>query len=452
MLLLVLGFGVVTMMFDITIVATAQNRFIDQTIEETVANQHVAIAHPMTEALVYDDIYTSYTLAETVTKNIPFISNVIILDAKKNVVTDSLVTRSLPEGMTTVAEGRQRTGSTDYFTFPLEQKLGWVIFVVDLNWKRETILSQIFQTVGVHLLFVILLIIPGIILAVYVTKPLSVLTEQLSNATLEKLPFTLELPEHTTTEVRKLAETLTAMAERLKQATDQLTEQEKQMAREEKLASIGMMAAGLAHEIRNPLMTINMLIHSAKQSFDVTLTEKDLAVMMHASDRVVSTLNDFLSLTRPIEQKPSVTSVQRIRNMLSGWAASTLEDKMQLHVQYDEDTTLILDEGRVMQVAHNLLINSADAGATECVLTIETQNDMLVMTFADNGKGVHPADAAQLFRPFFTTKAHGTGLGLSMSELIAQALGGSLTFVQQDTRGAQFVLSVRNLYEKDLDS
>ncbi len=233
----------------------------------------------------------------------------------------------------------------------------------------------------------------------------------------------------------------------------QLIETQALAARHEKLASLGVLAAGVAHEIRNPLTAIKLRAYMLRQNV-VTSTEadEDLTVIDGEIDRLERIVSDFLLFARPSDPElgavePS-TLLEQTRVLL---APELAEKAIALTVETDGDEMQIrADERQLKQVLINLVRNAADSIGRDGRIVLRTRRDRItlegklqdtaVLEVADSGAGI-PADVQErLFDPFFTTKPTGTGLGLSIAMRIMERHGGTLEFQTTQGHGTTFGL------------
>src|SRR6185295_1230762 len=233
-------------------------------------------------------------------------------------------------------------------------------------------------------------------------------------------------------------------------------ELERRLMQADKLSSIGLLAAGVAHEVNTPLAVISTYAQMlAKQiSGDETkapLLEKIARQTFRASEIVNSLLN--FSRTSPTEFV-AVDLNKVVRETLTLVEHQFAKSSVKVDLELDENITLIKGSpGKLQQVFLNLFLNARDAiesggssaGASPGLLTIETSrwNGAVRVSVRDTGAGIAPENLARIFDPFFTTKGavKGTGLGLSVSYGIVREHGGNIEVQSQPGKGTQFMLT-----------
>lgn len=217
----------------------------------------------------------------------------------------------------------------------------------------------------------------------------------------------------------------------------------REMLRAEHLASLGELAAGLAHEIRNPLAGIAGVVDV--MSKELPPNSPSRAVVADVQNEVVhikNILNDLLSYSRP-----------RPPNFHPADINTTIEQAVQLARQqvltkpiavlFKPDPTLprvLHDPALIQQVILNLLLNGIQAITGEGKVEVHPllESDFVVLQVNDTGRGISPEALAKIFKPFFTTRSEGTGLGLSLANGIVQSHGGRIEISSAAQKGTQF--------------
>lgn len=233
----------------------------------------------------------------------------------------------------------------------------------------------------------------------------------------------------------------------------ELSESHAIIARQEKLAALGGLAAGVAHEIRNPLTAIKFRLFSLRKSLPAELVDnEDANVIAGEISRLERIVRDFLEFARPSEPEPANVSARQLLDEVSNLMRPQLEEAgVTLKVADSDGIWLHVDFQQIKQVLINLIRNAAESmdekGGT---VTLRAYTDAAPITgrkiavsaieVIDNGRGIPPEVSRRLFDPFFTTKAGGTGLGLSIAARIVEKHGGELQYESQPDRGTTFRL------------
>jgi signal transduction histidine kinase len=243
------------------------------------------------------------------------------------------------------------------------------------------------------------------------------------------------------------------LQDELRRERDELEEKVRRRARElkekETLAAIGKMVAGVAHEIRNPLGAISN--SAAVLSRDLSLEgedEKLMNIIVKESDRLRETINDFLKFAHPapyvflpVDLKQLVEDVFTLarRDNLCG-------DEVELVMDIPDSLPAVeVDQDRMHQVLWNLIRNSLEAlrGKGKIEIRVSSpEEDLIRIRVADDGPGVREEDREQVFEPFFTRKARGSGLGLAMVRSAVSAHGGSVRISSHEGGGTIFEIEL----------
>lgn len=213
------------------------------------------------------------------------------------------------------------------------------------------------------------------------------------------------------------------------------SESQRRAARAERLAAVGMLAAGLAHEVRNPLNSAALQLQLLerrldKGTLDVALAKNTLGVVKAEIQRLDRLVTDFLEFARPRPVVLSPTDLLTLaRDVVELLSEEAKRSKVNIVIDFPPVLELVsLDGKRVRQVLLNLLKNSIEAmadGGTLCLrVTAEASDPYVHLEVEDTGPGFAPD--APVFDAFYTTKPHGTGLGLSIVHRIVSEHGGSI--------------------------
>jgi PAS domain S-box-containing protein len=226
---------------------------------------------------------------------------------------------------------------------------------------------------------------------------------------------------------------------------------ERRAAEAEALAHMGTLAAGLAHEIRNPLNSAGLQLHLLARNIE-KLPEEERAPLRGRVDVVASELkrlerllSDFLELARPRPIAREPVNVLALLNEVAAFHEPAAQERGIVLTRHVFPGTAIGDRERLKQVFHNLLINAIEATSAGGQVTVETNRDagespFVVVTISDTGRGIPLATMERVFEPFFTTKEAGTGLGLTIVRQMVQRHGGSVDLESAEGRGTRITV------------
>ncbi len=245
---------------------------------------------------------------------------------------------------------------------------------------------------------------------------------------------------------QQLNERLLENQQNLKDSLGRLEVAEASLQTKERLASLGEMSAGIAHEIRNPLG----IISSSAQLLEGEIANVDarqlLDIIQEESTRLNGLITDFLIFGRQLEpQRQSCDLATLVMRNLDHLQSTAEQKGVRLQFErYCESCEAFVDADMIQQVLLNLLLNALDATPTEgeIVVTVQRTDDHLKVLVQDNGCGIQPADQDRIFDPFFTTKSHGTGLGLANAYKILESHDGTLTVQSTPGEGSTFTVSL----------
>ncbi len=241
---------------------------------------------------------------------------------------------------------------------------------------------------------------------------------------------------------------IATLCEDFSRMTESLRSQHEHLVAQEKLVTVGRLAAGVAHEIGNPLAAIlgytDLLYGSSPKSEAAEL----LLRTRQQIERIQQIVSDLLLYARPVaDAREPVSLAQAVAAALSLLTPQKRFAELAITVDVPSDLPSCQAQmARVVQVLVNLLLNAADAMSGRGTLRIaaKTVGNRLELSVHDSGPGVAESERARIFDPFYTTKepGAGAGLGLSISRSIAQAFGGDLQLAAEAHKGARFVLSL----------
>lgn len=223
---------------------------------------------------------------------------------------------------------------------------------------------------------------------------------------------------------------------------------QREMQRREKLTAMGELASGVAHEIRNPLNAISMIVQRFEREFTPKKGVKEFTeltgVLKSESSRINGIIMQFLSFARP---KP-VRKRQVRLDEFAGYVASVFRSQAeQKHIAFSVDavhTACMMDDEQMTQAVLNLLQNALDATPANgsILLTVRSSNNTAHITVADTGEGIPETVKAKIFDLYFTTKSTGTGMGLGITQQIVLQHGGSISVADGSAGGSEFRIEI----------
>lgn len=239
--------------------------------------------------------------------------------------------------------------------------------------------------------------------------------------------------------LRTISDHIGAVIERLQQS-------EREARRAEHLAAVGQLAAGIAHELRNPLMPIKILVQSAADRRPSPgLDGRDLAVLEQEISRLERSIQMFLDFARPPRIEKRTFEVREVLDQIVQLLQARAERQgVRIERRFPEEPMLLqADVGQIRQVVLNLLLNALDAVAGGGTIWLELrpeEGNWLVLSVSDSGGGLPGGLGAQIFEPFVSTKETGLGLGLSICKRIVEAHEGAIQADNRPEGGAVFTV------------
>jgi len=347
----------------------------------------------------------------------------------------------------------------------------WNLIVMRLRNSPETYLvarlpnqSFILATQG-HIRFILIVslvaaIIGGLLLGFLnsrlVLPPLAALQDLASQAQLETM--TLE-GDKAPNEVAEIAQSFRRTVRKLSEEREQLEAKHKElqavqagMSRASKLASLGRVAAGVAHEIGNPLAAIKGYLSLVKRGLDQKEQEEVITRCVSELDRIHDTIRQLLTFARRNDASAElvvfnlVSKVQEVLRLVQNHPA--LRD---IRLEFEAQTEIFVlgHADSLKQVVMNLVLNAGQAldnvKSGEITVSISSEEKHIHLQVTDNGPGIEPEILEQIFDPFFTTKdpGEGTGLGLAVSRALMEDMGGNLSCTSELEQGAQFTVRLQ---------
>jgi two-component system NtrC family sensor kinase len=251
------------------------------------------------------------------------------------------------------------------------------------------------------------------------------------------------------TQSRRLYSRLEKSHRELKISHDELEQAQRQLIQSEKLASLGQLAAGVAHELNNPLGTITLFSSMLKK--DLAHNEKwkkDINLIIQEAERAAKIVKDLLSFSRETKLKPGLVNINSIiQDAVSLLVKRSLFRNIQVKQELESSVpTTFADPDLLKQVFFNIILNGAQAMEGSGILTIRSQpkneGRAIEIQIEDTGKGIKEDHLSRLFDPFFTTKEKGTGLGLALVYGIVSKHKGTIDVESELGKGTTFLIKM----------
>lgn len=312
-----------------------------------------------------------------------------------------------------------------------------------LNRKTQSSLAEISHTKNMLYMLVITLPLFAVVLAFVfirgITRPADVLLEATRKLKGGDLDFRIEGLKD---EFGEVAASFNKMASALKRHM-------LETQRAEQMKMVGVMAAGLAHEIKNPLAGIKVSMEVLSESS--SLCEEDRSVILGVIDeirRIETLMKSLLNFAKPPKPRFMTAYVNNILDTTINFSLkyqSSAAGVNGIHIRKEFDADLpptVADPMQLQQVFLNLLLNASAAMAGGGTVTVSTchdkAEDCITITISDTGKGISDEVMDKIFHPFFTTKSKGTGLGLAISKQLVEQHGGTIGVSNNPEGGATF--------------
>jgi signal transduction histidine kinase len=299
-------------------------------------------------------------------------------------------------------------------------------------------------------IFVLVGIVLWLLIVRLVTQPVGNVLEQMRKVQTGDLGA--RATAETRDEVGELAVGFNAMVQSLDNATRELEEShEKQIQQAGKLASIGELASGIAHEIRNPLAGIGAAVEVLAEENNLNGQRTEIvAEIRRQITRLNRTLHDLLEFARLRDPEIAPCDVHGfIRPMLALVRPDAQKFRVNIEERFAADLPAICaDAGQMQQALLNILLNGVQAMPNGGTLTVSTEStqlngsDIVRIRIRDTGVGIARQHLAKIFSPFFTTKHRGTGLGLSITRTIIEKHHGTIAVDSEPGKGTAFTLEL----------
>ncbi len=211
---------------------------------------------------------------------------------------------------------------------------------------------------------------------------------------------------------------------------------------QEKMAAFGLLAAGIAHEVGNPLAALSSLVQMLQRRGPDPYTAEKLGLADRQLGRIQRTIRELVDFARPASTARGKVRLADVVEEVLGMAKyyHRMGDRAITSMVPDDLPMIAAPRDHLTQIILNLVFNAIDATTKggKIHLAIEREPGGLALTVADDGRGIAQHERERLFQPYFTTKPQGTGLGLFVSRQIVEELGGTMDYTSEPGRGATF--------------
>lgn len=319
--------------------------------------------------------------------------------------------------------------------------------------------SNLFFLVIVFICSLLAALALGIYLARKISDPVTALAVGVKRVAAGDLGTKIQV--ETADEIGQLALAFNDMTGKLKlhmeeidRAHSEVLKTQKQLLQSEKMAAIGQLAAGLAHEIYNPLNVISGFTEVLlKQCERPESEKKHLSEIYRETGRCQSLIAELLRFAKPKKSGRALSDLGVIlTETVSLIQAQAKAQGISVALDISKDLPAVLaDKDQLKQVFLNLLLNACQAmpSGGELKATVYQESGAVAVDIKDTGSGIKPQDIQNIFNPFFTTKAEGTGLGLALSFAVMESHGGTINVKSEEGEGATFTLTLPLSAETD---
>jgi len=269
--------------------------------------------------------------------------------------------------------------------------------------------------------------------------------------------LTLQIPTGSDPEeIERIAHAINRLGASLRENIDREKQIEDRLRHAERLAALGRLVAGVAHEVRNPLATIRLRVQMVQKEGGSPRVGESCAIALEEIERLNGMVNRLLNFARPVRFQPEPTMLAKLAEQrLSRFAENAHGKGIEFKTDFPEDGALLpIDQSKMAQVFDNVIQNAIEAmtesGGTLWVsVTSMTKSvsgtDKVRVEFRDTGNGISSSMISRIFDPFFTTKPSGTGLGLSICHEFVRAHGGEIQVesAEGDGTSVRIILPMR---------
>lgn len=313
-------------------------------------------------------------------------------------------------------------------------------YLKDNSFQENELKEFLERLAFVYFLLLLIAITVAYFISKYITKSIQTVSEKMNVTGLDKRNEKIVL-KNASVEIYNLVNAYNSMVDELGESAVKLAKSEREQAWRE-------MAKQVAHEIKNPLTPMRLTVQSFEQRFDVNdpqikskLNEfsKSLIQQIDTMSSIASAFSSFAEMPKQKREELDVVEVVRL--------AVDIFNEEYIHYFHEEDKLIAqLDKTQLIRIVTNLVKNATqsmeDIEDPKIEVKVKEDNDNVIISVADNGKGILEEDKNKVFEPKFTTKTSGMGLGLPMVKNIIEAYNGTITFTSEINKGTVFTVSI----------
>jgi nitrogen fixation/metabolism regulation signal transduction histidine kinase len=313
-------------------------------------------------------------------------------------------------------------------------------YLQDNTFQEEELKEFLMRLAFVYVLMLLLAIAIAYFVSRYITRSIKTVSEKMNQTALDKRNEKIIL-EDASFEIYNLVNAYNDMVEQLGESAVKLAKGEREQAWRE-------MAKQVAHEIKNPLTPMRLTVQSFEQRFDpkdpniknkISEFSKSLIQQIDTMSSIASAFSSFAEMPKQKREELNVIEVVKL-------ALDIFNEDYISYFHDEEEIVAKLDKTHLIRIVTNLVKNANQSLETienpkiEVKVIDDGQN--IIITVADNGKGIIEKDKNRIFEPKFTTKSSGMGLGLPMVKNIVEAYNGSITFASESNKGTVFTVTL----------
>ncbi len=325
-----------------------------------------------------------------------------------------------------------------------KKRWGTLKFGISLEKAEHEILSTVQKIIALTTALLLVGFAVILLLSRRFINPITQLANTMAQARGDYLDLMVDVKGHD--ELAVLGERFNGMIERIRQANEELRKTNEKLVQSEKLASVGILAAGVAHEINNPLGGIFNCLQMLRQHGEhPSLREKYLSLLNEGLDKIETTVSKLLWMSRKAEHAPVDMNIKNSVNSVYAFLEYKMKKgKVTFKNTVPEDLRFMFDVHDFQQLLLNLFINAIHAMKEGGLLEVRghREESMLTIEVSDSGCGIVSEDVGKIFDPFFTTKpvGEGTGLGLWLTYEIIKNYNGEIAVESEPGKGSRFIM------------